>query len=234
VPAAVADRLFVPFVTTKPPGSGTGLGLSVSFGIVAAHGGTIDQEPSPDGGATFVVELPVSSGVAAGAAPEADRTARARPDATAGAELDATSPAGARILVLDDEASIRDFLARILRRAGYEPVLAATGAEALEIVRSSPPDAILCDHRMAGMDGIAFEAEAVRTRPELAGRFAFMSGDVLNPELREVAEARRVPLLAKPFDIGSIDRVIRSLLAGRGAGRPEPGSQEAGAPSAGG
>jgi hypothetical protein len=87
---------------------------------------------------------------------------------------------------------------------------------------------------MAGMDGIAFEAEAVRIRPELAGRLAFMSGDVLNPELREVAEARGVPLLAKPFDIGSVDRVIRSLLAGRGAGRPEPRDQEAGAPSAGG
>jgi two-component system NtrC family sensor kinase len=234
VPAAVADRLFVPFVTTKPPGSGTGLGLSVSFGIVAAHGGTINHEPSPNGGATFVIELPVSAGVAAGAALEADRTARARPDTSAGAELDATSPRGARILVLDDEASIRDFLARILRRAGYEPVPAATGAEALEIIRRAPPAAILCDHRMAGMDGIAFEAEAVRIRPELAGRLAFMSGDVLNPDLREVAEARGIPLLAKPFDIASVDGVIRSLLDGRGSGRPETGGQEAGAPSAGG
>ena len=56
----------------------------------------------------------------------------------------------ARILVLDDEPSIREFLARVLSRAGYEPVLAATGAEALEIVRTAPPAAILCDHRMAG------------------------------------------------------------------------------------
>jgi hypothetical protein len=61
-----------------------------------------------------------------------------------------------------------------------------------------------------------------------------MSGDVLNPDLREVAEARGIPLLAKPFDIASVDGVIRSLLDGRGSGRPEPGGQEAGAPSAGG
>ena len=117
------------------------------------------------------------------------------------------------MLVLDDEPSIRDFLGRTLERAGYEPVLAATGAEALDAVRRQPPDAILCDHRMAGMDGIAFHAAVSKLEPALAERFAFMSGDVLNPELRDVADARGVLLLAKPFDIAAVDGVVRTLLA---------------------
>ena len=66
VPTEILDRLFLPFVTTKAPGEGTGLGLSVSFGIVAGHGGTLRHEPGPGGGATFVIELPVGRDEPAG------------------------------------------------------------------------------------------------------------------------------------------------------------------------
>jgi CheY-like chemotaxis protein len=118
-----------------------------------------------------------------------------------------------RILVLDDEASIRDFLARILRRNGYEPVAAIDGGSALEIVRTNPPQAILCDHRMAGMSGIAFHEAVAAISPALARRFAFMSGDVLNPELHDFAVARGIVLLAKPFDIESVARTVASIVA---------------------
>jgi len=56
---AVAQRVFEPFFTTKPPGEGTGLGLSVSYGIIQAHGGTISVESTPDAGSTFTILLPV-------------------------------------------------------------------------------------------------------------------------------------------------------------------------------
>lgn len=117
-----------------------------------------------------------------------------------------------RVLVLDDEPAIRDFLGRILRRGGYEPVLASDGDSALEIVRDDPPDAILCDHRMAGMSGIAFHEAVAEIVPALARRFVFMSGDVLNPELSEFAVAQGVTLLAKPFDIESVDRAVAALM----------------------
>jgi DNA-binding NtrC family response regulator len=118
----------------------------------------------------------------------------------------------ARVLVLDDEASIRDFLARCLRRAGYEPIVAGEGAVALEIVRDDRPDAILCDHRMAGMSGTAFHDAVAQIDPDLARRFAFMSGDVLNPELRDFAVARGIVLLAKPFDIDTVGRTVEQIL----------------------
>jgi len=241
VPAAIVDRLFMPFVTSKEPGEGTGLGLSVSFGIVASHGGTLRHERNESGGATFIIELPVgpdatgSAGelardgqeIAVSSVPEAiaaTGTATGATGATQG-EAEPTPHAAAqdasraddsplRILVLDDEPSIRDFLGRVLKRNGHDPILAASGAIALEIVRSAPPDAILCDHRMAGMSGTEFHDAVMEVAPELVGRFAFMSGDVLNPELLAFASARRIHLLAKPFDMAAVSDIVATLVAG--------------------
>jgi CheY-like chemotaxis protein len=126
----------------------------------------------------------------------------------------APTPSGPqpRILIVDDEPAIRDFLGRTLQRIGYEPLVAATGAEALEIVRSDPPDAILCDHRMAGMTGAAFNDAVAETSPDLARRFAFMTGDVTNPDLRALANARGVALLAKPFDMASVQQTLERIV----------------------
>ena len=247
IPSEILDRLFLPFVTTREPGAGTGLGLSVSFGIIAGHGGTLRYEPSPDGGASFVIELPVGrdeqGGPIVGAAqmtPEAPATpepperpetpatpttpaksairdAPPTPTTNRGDALPAARDRPIRVLVLDDEPSIRDFLGRVLTRSGYVPILAETGAAALDVVRRDPPDAILCDHRMAGMSGTEFHEAVSEISPDLGHRFAFMSGDVLNPELRDFAQARGVQLLAKPFDIAAVASIVAALLAGEPA-----------------
>ena len=230
LPSEVVGRLFMPFVTTKEPGAGTGLGLSVSFGIIAGHGGTLRHEPNPGGGASFVIELPVGrdergTGIvpSPGSAPAQPRGgARLPPEAIATAPIEGSRGAdgaavgkasrASRVLVLDDEPSIRDFLGRVLVRAGYEPVIAATGAEALAAIRRDPPDAILCDHRMAGMTGTEFHDAVSAISPALGRRFAFMSGDVLNPELHDFAVTRGVQLVAKPFDIAAVASVVAALL----------------------
>ncbi|HET7474258.1 MAG TPA: ATP-binding protein [Candidatus Limnocylindrales bacterium] len=205
----IANRLFLPFATTKAPGEGTGLGLSVSFGIVTAHGGTLRHERNGDGGATFVVELPVESSAPADpAAP----TPAARPSVPLPPD-DARGALHPRILVLDDEPAIREFLSRALVRYGYEPVLASTGPAALEIVRADPPAGILCDHRMAGMSGTEFHAAVSEIVPALSRRFAFMSGDVLDPQLRAFATDHGIHLLAKPFDLATVERLVGALLA---------------------
>jgi two-component system NtrC family sensor kinase len=210
VPDEYRDRLFVPFFTTKAPGEGTGLGLPVSFGIIAAHGGRLRHEPGPEGrGATFIIELPLSGGSSA------ETAAPAKPPQDAAASRPSVDASGRRprVLVLDDEPSIRRFLAKALQNAGYEAVLASDGREALAILGEGSVDAMMCDHRMAGMTGTQVFEAAVAIRPELAGRFVFMSGDVLNPELRDFAEAYGIGLLAKPFDLESVGRTVRELIS---------------------
>ncbi len=89
----------------------------------------------------------------------------------------------------------------------------ADGLTAVSEVRSGSIDVALVDHRMPGMTGIdAFEA-AVAIQPDLAGRWIFMSGDVLNPDLHAFAEARGIPLLAKPFDLTTVTRSVRDVVA---------------------
>jgi PAS domain S-box-containing protein len=223
VPVAMRSRLFVPFFTTKPPGQGTGLGLSVSFGIVAAHGGSLSYEPGPGAaGARFVLELPLDGTPAgehsadAGSGRQAETPDSAFVDVgpvSASAPAATATPAGRpRVLVLDDEPSIVAFLSKALRLTGCEPVLVETGDEALTRLRSEPIDCVLCDYRMSGMTGTEVYESAMAIRPDLAGRFVLMSGDVLNPELRAFAEERGVALLAKPFDLDAVGRTVRSVM----------------------
>ena len=224
---AQSDRtkLFVPFFTTKAPGDGTGLGLPVSFDIVRRHEGRLRFEPGPGGrGARFIIDLPV---VAASPAPVATpprstmvRSGSTRRRARGGLAPGVrgpgtgTSQAGRRprALVLDDEESIRTFLRKTLVAAGFDAIVAADGETAVSEVRRAAIDVALVDHRMPGMTGIdAYEA-AVAIRPTVVGRWIFMSGDVLNPDLHAFAEARGIPLLAKPFDLIAVTRSVRDVV----------------------
>jgi len=117
-----------------------------------------------------------------------------------------------RILALDDEPSIRAFLKKVLAASGMDCDPYQDGAQALEGLRDIKYDAMLIDHRMAGMSGTEFYDAAVEARPELAKRAVFMSGDVLNPELRGFATKRGIRLLAKPFDIDAVIRVVREAI----------------------
>lgn len=230
VPEDHRDHLFLPFFTTKPPGKGTGLGLSVSFGIVAGHGGRLWFEPAWAGGSVFTIELPLEP------SSEGSRLATVAPgptvvttgDGSADASGTPTGPAATpsatvderrlRILVLDDEEPIRTFLVRVLRRS-VDVVAAASGGEALRLIEDGDFDAIFCDHRMPGMSGTDVYERIATLRPELARHFILMSGDVLNPELRTFTRGRAVRLLAKPFEIetlqGIVDEVRTEIFAGR-------------------
>src|SRR5213075_892374 len=102
VPAHLRTRVFEPYFTTKPTGMGTGVGLAVSLGIVEAHGGTLTVDCPIEGGAVFTILLPVSTVKATGT----DAEASWKPTAS-----------GRAILIVDDEAEIRDALAEILTGA---------------------------------------------------------------------------------------------------------------------
>jgi CheY-like chemotaxis protein len=180
--------------------------IELASAIVAAHGGRLILETTPGWNRT-VVALPRSArrqvATPAPAAPE---------PATGPSPTRSVRDQRPRVLVLDDEPSIRAFLTKALWVAGCEPVTVDSGDAAVELARRRRFDAILCDHRMAGMTGTEVFRAITDLQPHLSSRFVFMSGDVMNPDLTSFAERHRIAILAKPFDLESIDRTVRAML----------------------
>jgi two-component system NtrC family sensor kinase len=199
IPAALRARIFEPYFTTKPIGIGTGVGLAVSLGIAEAHGGTLVVDCPPEGGAVFTVSLPVGM------------------LATADAASASTWRAGTRrrtILVVDDEADIREALADILLGERHRVVTATSGREALERLSSGHFDVILTDIRMPDVDGCALYEEIERRWPGRARRVVFVTGDTLASALRDFVQASGRPVIEKPFLPSEVRRVIAELADG--------------------
>jgi len=198
IPQSLRARVFEPYFTTKPTGMGTGVGLAVSLGMVEAHGGTLTVQASEDGGAAFVIALPVTA--ADTETDTADRSAPARPRART-------------ILVVDDEEEIRETLADILTHERHRVVTAASGREALDRLAAQRYDVIFADMRMPDIDGRALYREIEQRWPRQAARVVFVTGDMLTTALREfVAESGR-PLIEKPFHPSDVRRVVVELGA---------------------
>ena len=124
-----------------------------------------------------------------------------------------------RVLVLDDDSSMRAFLDKALTLLGYEPVMSSVAADAVERATAGDHAVLLFDHQMAGMSGAeAFEA-VVAARPDLASRIVMMSGDTLRPGLEAFAAQHPVAVLAKPFDLDTLDRTIRGIIEATGQSR---------------
>jgi two-component system NtrC family sensor kinase len=200
IPSDIRDKIFEPFFTTKPTGEGTGLGLSLSRGIIEDHGGTISIESAPGHGATFKIQLPLSD--------------RAR-TATAHRAVESLPPvARKRVLVVDDEPEIAALLVEIVAAAGHDVDVADNGAAALEYVTRHQYDLVLTDTKMPELDGVGLYREVERRVPALCGRMVFLTGDVLDSTKREFLEATGAPFLMKPFDVTEVRRLVHRMLAG--------------------
>ncbi|MBX3454536.1 PAS domain S-box protein [Ferrovibrio sp.] len=197
-------RIFEPFFTTKPEGSGTGIGLSVSLGIVEAHGGSLTVEDNQGGGACFTLRLPLPEH-----ADEAAPEPIAAPESAAFAAL----PAGARLLVVDDDPEVAELLREILNQAGYGVDLARHGAEALERIATTEYAAILSDMRMPVLDGRGLLLRLQAERPELAQRLIFVSGDTLNLT-GQAGNGEDRPVLEKPFNRQAVLNALAALRRG--------------------
>ncbi|MCP5155604.1 MAG: PAS-domain containing protein [Ectothiorhodospiraceae bacterium] len=199
VPEAIRSRIFEPFFTTKPAGVGTGIGLALSHAMVEAHGGHIEVVDAPGGGARFTLTLPVAT-----AAVAADEPARVVP----------ASGVSGRVLVVDDEADLRDFLCEVLRADGFEVVEAADGAAALRRLGEQPFDVVVCDLRMPVMDGPRLYA-AVRERdPRAAAGFVFVTGDLLSGTTERFLAGTGRPYIEKPVTPARLRAVVREVVAG--------------------
>jgi CheY-like chemotaxis protein len=186
IPADVQQRLFEPFVTTKPPGEGSGLGLALSRRLVEGHDGTIAIQSQPGHGTTVVVTLPV----AAAAADVSSETVPSPP---------VPPPPGTRVLLIDDEPGVQMALRRLLQRSGYELTVARNGREGLAALAERSYEAILCDMRMPELDGPAFYRELIQHYPQMERRVIFLTGDVLSPQGEAFLRQAHRPYLLKPF-----------------------------------
>jgi PAS domain S-box-containing protein len=207
-------KIFDPFFTTKRPGGGTGLGLSICLSIVREHGGDIEAEALPAGGAAFTVFLPVANNTAGPKPiPRDDNDSSSSGDMMA-PTLDLLK--NRRILVVDDEESIRMLIADGLAAHSIQADCAATAEEALGLVLREKYDAILCDLHLSGTgpnsDGYSvaqrLKIAAGTNKPELV----YMSGEVIEEGQGSSASAsfRR---LQKPFRISDVLNTLMVVFA---------------------
>ncbi len=203
IDAATQARIFEPFFTTKPVGKGTGLGLSTVYGIVSQSGGEVQVESRPGHGATFRVLFPRALPI------------EAEPDSAGHGEPDSQVARGTEtILVVEDEAAVRDVIRRILGAAGYRVLTADCGAEALRLCREHPGEIglLLSDVVMPRMGGQECAEQAVRLRPGL--RVLFMSGYAEEAIAQQGVLQPGTRLLGKPFSAAELTRQVREVLDG--------------------
>jgi CheY-like chemotaxis protein len=200
IPPQVLTRIFDPFFTTKDVGMGTGLGLSVSHGIIQEHGGRIWAESDPGGGAVFVIELPVISWPEELSMPSFDKDTE---DTTRGKK---------RILIVGGEQSVADLMVKALTDSGYYVDVVAGANSALRRLQRDRYDVIISDIMMPGMDGPAWEREIAALDPALAERIIFITGDALSPSLEPFAATRRGRCLRKPFTTEELGSAVRRIL----------------------
>jgi two-component system NtrC family sensor kinase len=207
IPPEIRGRIFDPFFTTKPEGVGTGLGLSICYGIAQQHGGRIWVESEPGHGARFLVAIPRD--------PRHDGRAARAPLPPAGVATGQLT-----VLVVDDEAALRNALLRFLERHGIHGRGAAEGSEALALLAREDFDVIISDVRMPGMSGREFLERLRHERPELAARLVFSTGDTFAADTAALLQEAGVPTLTKPFDFAALERVIREVAARVEGARP--------------
>jgi PAS domain S-box-containing protein len=236
IAADVLPHIFEPFFTTKPVGQGTGLGLSVSLGIVEQHGGTLRGEnrlASDGGGARFVVSIPISvmqpsdedatiiapklptlpesNGQPALPTLDQRHTVRRLVDRRSVPGLTTVAGKKSHVMVVDDEAPIRSALRRFFSRRGWEFTEATDGEQALSILLTSDGDrfdVIISDLKMPGVSGMDLYRTLAQKRPDLLGRLVFATGDVASNEASTFLQQTRCPVLEKPYELSLLAETV--------------------------
>jgi len=198
----VIAKIFEPFFTTKELGKGTGLGLSTVYGIVKQTEGFIYPVSVVGVGTTFKIFLPrhvpdeneVAAKVAAAAAPVRDLTGHER------------------ILLVEDEESVRAFSAQALRATGYEVFEADGGEEAMEVLADIDfkIDLMISDVVMPEMDGPSLLKEVRKTMPHL--KVIFVSGYAEESVRRDIEDDQSVEFLPKPYSLDQINSKVKQVL----------------------
>ncbi|MDJ0764198.1 MAG: ATP-binding protein [Myxococcota bacterium] len=199
IPANHLERIFDPLFTAKMPGHDIGFGLAISHRIVTELGGEIRAESVQGEGSRFVVRLPISE-----ATPASIPHRRVDP-----------STARGRILIVEDEETVRTVLEEILTM--HNTVLVASGEEGQAVIEQDAAfDIVLCDLMMPRMTGMDFHAWLVEHHPTLAKKTVFITGGVFTPRASAYLADTDNPVIQKPFDMDTLQRVILEMLTAKG------------------
>jgi signal transduction histidine kinase/transcriptional regulator with GAF, ATPase, and Fis domain/ActR/RegA family two-component response regulator len=198
---ATRARIFEPFFTTKP-GLGTGLGLPLSYSIVQSHEGTIEVTSAPGAGSTFTVELPASPGAPA-----------EPPAAEAGMQVPVS-----RVMVVDDEPSLRKVCQRLIASLGHECETAENAAAALELARGHDFDVVLCDYRLATETADQVLEGFAQIAPQLIPRTIIATGATTDPGVLRVVAQYGLKLIAKPYGVEELSAIIKEAAAEKANG----------------
>jgi PAS domain S-box-containing protein len=195
IPADLLQKVFDPFFTTKSVGKGTGLGLSQVYGIATQSGGTVRIESAVGVGTTIEIWLPVS---------HADE--RLRPSELPSNETPLSQ--GERILVVDDDPGVRQFIVQCLKSLGYKVTEAASGQAGLNRIASDRPHLMVVDFAMPGMNGAQVAAQARLASPDLAVLLVTGYADARAIKDLVLSEA----VLRKPFKVSDLAVAVRRAL----------------------
>ncbi|MDA1129163.1 MAG: PAS domain S-box protein [Chloroflexi bacterium] len=201
IPEDLLGKIFDPFYTTKEVGSGTGLGLSVSMGILSQHSGRIWAESTEGAGTTFHIDLPAPIDVAA-----TDWDFDPHPSTAA-----ADARTARHILVVDDEQDLRAILVKQFEIRRYNVDQAGDGEEAWRKLQTLEYDCILLDLRMPGMSGQELYLRIKAEFPRSVGQIIFITGDIVNPATKEFLSEVGNPVLSKPFDFRELEQLVLSI-----------------------
>jgi CheY-like chemotaxis protein len=196
--AATLAHLFEPFFTTKEVGKGTGLGLFTAYGIVMQSGGYIEVDSEPGRGSTFNIYLP--------------RVEERTEDVETAFPLTKLAQGTETVLLVEDEASVRELASEILQLAGYTVFVACNGAEALRICadHTGPIHLLLTDVVMPGMSGPEVVRALAPLRPEM--QVLYMSGYTGDTLGRHGALEPARAFLPKPFTPEGMTQKVRAVL----------------------
>jgi two-component system cell cycle sensor histidine kinase/response regulator CckA len=199
MPPELLEKLFIPFITTKGPKSGTGLGLAVVYGIVSNHRGFIDVHSTVGRGSTFEVFLPVT---------ERETVLTEQPPATA-----SLARGSGKILVVDDETQVREVMCRALSSCGYTALSAANGRDALALcLQHTDFDLVILDMVMPDMGGRECLARLREGNPEL--KVIIVTGFTADGSALELLKEGARDILEKPLDLTLLTEKVQKLLGG--------------------
>jgi CheY-like chemotaxis protein len=201
----IIHKVFDPFFTTKDVGKGTGLGLSITHGIVTEHGGTIDIANRPEGGTTVTIVLPITG----------------RENGTTTQDVDTAvilkNISGKRVLVVDDEKSVREALESILSAKGFKVTTARDGREALDVLEREKVALLITDLKMPGFSGISLYESVMKKHGYLKDRIIIFTGDVFSLDVKEFLAKSGCPYVLKPFEPSKLLDLVGKVLTDNGS-----------------